>query len=317
MIAESTLSAEPTCPAWKRWLIAGRPWGTPIHVVPLFMGTALAWVHTGQFHAGWFFATWLALYLVHSAANMISDAHDFQCGLDRTVVPTSGAIVRGLLTARQVMVGGYAAMLAGLGIGGWAAFQSGAPLHWVILAGGVLLVGYTLLKRIVLGDLAVFLAFGPLIGLGCWTVQTGSFSWIPLFALSPFGLVVIAVLHANNWRDIERDTALGIRTVASVLGDRGSLIYYGSLIFVPYALMAIGMILPRIGLLPGPPFPWTLGLTVLALPQAIRLFRRALMRHAPAHPDDFLALDGATAAFMVPFGLLSVIGVLISRWWGA
>ncbi|MBP7276298.1 MAG: prenyltransferase [Kiritimatiellae bacterium] len=302
---------------WKRWIIAGRPWGTPIHVVPLFMGTALAWVHTGQFHAGRFAATWIALYLAHSAANMISDVFDWRRGLDRVIVPTSGAIERGLLTDRQTLAGGCVAMLAALAIGAGLTARSAPGLIGVILAGGLLLLAYSLLKRIVLGDLAVFLAFGPLIGLGSWMVQTGVYSPIPLWTLTPFGLVVIAVLHANNWRDIADDRAAGVRTVASVLGDRGSLIYYTALILGPYVLMAAGMVLPRAGWMAGPPFPWTLALTLAALPQALHLLRRARDRHTPVRPDDFLALDGATAAFMVPFGLWSVVAVVLSRWWGS
>ena len=39
-------------------------------------------------------------------------------------------------------------------------------------------------------------------GLGAWVVQTRSFSWIPVLWTVPMSMLVIGILHANNWRDI-------------------------------------------------------------------------------------------------------------------
>jgi 1,4-dihydroxy-2-naphthoate octaprenyltransferase len=312
--------AEPSAmpPAWQRWLVAIRPWGIPISAVPVWMGSALAWVETGRFNILIFALTWLAALLVHSAANMLSDVFDYRRGVDREPTPTSGSLARGWLTERQTLRGGVVMMITGGAIGLWILSRSTPALGWVILAGGVTGLGYSGLKLIALGDLAVFLTFGPLIGLGAWMTQTGHFSWTPVLALCPFGLVVIGVLHANNWRDVARDRAAGVRSVAQLLGDAGSLRYYGLCIFAPYALMAIGMVAPRLAPALGRPLPWTFALTLLVLPRAFGLWRKARRRHDPSAPPlDFLALDGATAGYMMPFGLVSTAAVILSRWFGA
>jgi len=297
-----------------RVLTACRPWGTPISVVPVLMGAAMAVVYGGApLHGGRLALTMLAVWMVHSASNMLSDVADFRNGLDRAPLPVSGSVVRGWLTERQTFGLGAAFILVGGIIGAWLASVSGPVPLRVAAAGLVLAVAYTGLKRVALGDLAVFVAFGPMISLGTWAVFTGSFSWLPFVWMVPFGLVVIAVLHANNWRDRASDRERGIVSVAGLLGDRGSLAYYGALIFGPFALLLAMIVVPRIAASAGwTPMPWTFLLAFLSLPPAVKLWGRARRRHAPRDPMEFVTLDGATAQFMVPFGLLSAAAVVLA-----
>ena len=145
--------------------------------------------------------------------------------------------------------------------------------------------GYTLLKARALGDLAVFLDFGLLGAAGAWIVQTGSFSWLPVLWTVPMAMLVIAILHANNWRDIASDGERRVSTVAGRLGDRGSLAYYGVLIFGPVLIDLAFIALPRLARGPLRPMPWTFLLVLLALPNALRLWGRAVRRPPPARPS--------------------------------
>ncbi len=305
-------SSLPSLPV--RVLTACRPWGTPISVVPVLMGAAMAVVYGGApVYWGRLGLTLLAVWMVHSASNMLSDVADFRNGLDRAPLPVSGSVVRGWLSERQTFALGVAFILVGGLIGAWLASVAGPVPLAVAAAGLVLAVAYTGLKRVALGDLAVFVAFGPMISLGTWSVFTGSFSWLPFVWMIPFGLVVIAVLHANNWRDRESDRGRGIVSVAGLLGDRGSCAYYGTLIFGPFALILALIVVPRLAAVPGwTPMPWTYLLAFLSLPSALKLWGRARRRHAPRDPLEFATLDGATAQFMVPFGLLSVVAVVLA-----
>ena len=314
-VATSPL-AIPSLPV--RILTACRPWGTPISVVPAIMGAALAVVYGGApLYWDRLVLAALASWMAHSAANMLSDVADFRAGLDRVPLPVSGSVARGWLTERQTFALGIGFFLVAGGIGAWLASVSGPVALAVAGAGFVLAVAYTGLKRIALGDLAVFVAFGPMIALGTWAVFTGSFAWLPFLWMVPFGLVVIAVLHANNWRDMASDREKGIRSVAGILGDRGSLAYYGALIFGPFLLLLGLMIVPRAWPSAGwVPMPWTFGLAFLSLPAALRLWGRARRRHAPRNPLEFVTLDGATAQFMLPFGLLSIVAVGLAGFLG-
>src|SRR5512135_1059989 len=302
----------------KKWLIAARPWSFPASTMPVIFGTALAVVVGGARFAPlrflWACATMVVL---HAAANMLSDVYDFRHGLDREVTPVSGAVVRGWLTDGQAFRGAASLFAVGGGSGLLIAAVSGRSLF--VIGGIGLLVGvfYTLLKARALGDLAVFLDFGLLGASGAWVVQTGSFSWLPLVWTVPMAMLVIAILHANNWRDIGSDGERRVTTVAGRLGDSGSLVYYGLLIFGPFAI-DLGFIAgPRLFRGPLPPMPLTFGLVLLALPSALRLWGRAVRRGTPRRPMDFIILDGATASHNLVFGLLSAAAVVLEgflRW---
>jgi len=304
--------------AIKKWLIATRPWSFPASTMPVVFGTALAVVvgraHFSPFRFFWALATMVVL---HAAANMLSDVYDFRHGLDRAVSPVSGAVVRGWLTDRRVFWGAAGLFVLGAISGLLIAGVTGRSLF--VIGGIGLLVGvfYTLLKSRASGDLAVFLDFGLLGAAGAWIVQTRRFSWLPVVWTVPMAMLVIAILHANNWRDIDSDGERHVTTMAGHLGDRGAFIYYGLLIFGPFVIDLAFVAGPRI--LGGPlrPLPWSFGLVLLALPNALKLWGRAVRRAVPRRPLDFVILDGATANHNLVFGLLSTAAVILEgilRW---
>ncbi len=309
----------PTPSSVKRWVIAARPWSFPASTMPVVFGTALAIVIGGARFSPLLFLWALATMVVyHAAANMLSDVYDFRHGLDREVTPVSGAVVRGWLTDGQVFRG--ATLLFGLATisGLLIARIAGRSLLVIGAVGLAVGVFYTLLKAHALGDLAVFLDFGLLGGAGAWVVQTGSFSWLPALWTVPMAMLVIAILHANNWRDAASDGERHVKTVAGLLGDRGSLAYYGCLLFGPFVIDLAFIAIPRIVGGPLRPMPLTFLLVLLALPHALKLWGRAIRRASPLQPMDFIILDGATASHNLVFGLLSTAAVVLEGFvkWG-
>ena len=309
-------ASEPT--NLRKWLIAARPWALPASTMPIVFGTALAVVVGGaRFSLLRFLWAIATMMVLHSAANMLSDVFDFRHGLDRDVTPVSGAIVRGWLTDGQVFRGSVCLFALGTASGLLLAWVTGKSLFIVGGIGLAVGVCYTLLKARALGDLAVFLNFGLLGAAGAWIVQTNAFSWLPVLWTMPMALLVSAILHANNWRDITSDGEKRVATVAGLLGDRGSLAYYGCLIFGPFAIDFVLIAIPRLSRASLPSMPLTFLIVLLALPNAFRLWGRAIRRAAPRRPMDFVILDGATANHNLVFGLLSTAAVILEgllRW---
>jgi len=253
--------------------------------------------------------TLVGAWMAHASANLWSDLADFRRGLDRVPLPVSGALVRGWLTERQTFLLAVLTLLLAGTCGLVLAAVAGPVPLWIAAAGFPLALAYPWLKRVAAGDAAVFAAFGPLIAAGAWSVFTGRFSWVPVAWAAPFGLLVIAVLHANNWRDEETDRAKGVRTVAGLLGPDGSRRYYGVLLFGAFALTAVLLVAPRwVPSLRTAALPWTTVLVFAVLPKALQIWRRA---RAVTRPTT---LDGETAAFMMPFGVMNVIGLLLAAW---
>lgn len=289
--------------------------------MPVLFGTAMAVAIGGaEFHPWRFLAALAGMVMLHSGANILSDISDFNKGLDIAVTPVSGAIVRGLINTQEAFVAAASLLFTGSLLGVVLVMLTGWPLLAIGIVGLLIGVCYTVgpaLKYRALGDLAVFLDFGILGAVGSWMVQAGSPSWAPAIWSVPMSLLVVGILHANNWRDIAGDSGKSIRTVASMLGDRGSLAYYGFLIFAPYAIV-MGMIVATRLFRLGPVMPLTFLATLLALPLSLKLWRRARQRATPTHPFDFVALDGATAQLNLLFGLLCAVAVLLrpllARW---
>jgi 1,4-dihydroxy-2-naphthoate octaprenyltransferase len=113
------------------------------------------------------------------------------------------------------------------------------------------------------------------------------------------GLPAAAVLLVNNLRDVAADTAVGRRTLAAVLGDRGARRLHSVFMVAPFvALPALAALLPeRHGV-------W---LALLALPACLGVARR--MRAASGVALNGALADTARAQFV--FGLLLAIGCLL------
>jgi 1,4-dihydroxy-2-naphthoate octaprenyltransferase len=273
--------------------------------MPVLFGTSLAVVIGGaRLDVPGFLAALLAMMTLHTAANMLSDVFDFKRGLDRDVTPVSGAIVRGWLSPKQVAAGSIFLFAFGSVLGIVLVLRTGAVLFWIGAAGVAVGASYGFLKSRALGDLAVFLDFGILGSLGAWVVQTKTLSWLPVVWAVPTAMLVIGILHANNWRDIVKDSGKEVITMACLLKDRGSLVYYGVLLFGSMILIVLYVCVPRVVAIALPALPPTFLIVLIALPKALGLWKRALNRHAPEKPLDFAVLDGATAAYNLLFGLL-------------
>lgn len=91
--------------------------------------------------------------------------------------------------------------------------------------------------------------------------------------------------------------------MASFLGDISSEGYYAILLFGPFAIILILILLSRASNM-NPKMPLTFLVTFLAMPKALKLIKKGKQRHNQQHLHDFIALDGATAQLNLLFGLL-------------
>lgn len=195
----------------------------------------------------------------HAFGNIVNTYGDFIKGLDRADNGADDrALVDGSVTTRQVKVIMAACLAVCLGAlftlaanvahlkAPPAADSSLAPLHSFLLlasAGVFLAYSYTgwplYLKYRRLGDVAIFLSFGPLLVSGAYFVQTGRLS-VPALCFSlPVGLLTEAVLHANNARDIAIDRKAGAKTLANTIGFAASEKLFHLLYAVSFAALPV------------------------------------------------------------------------------
>lgn len=287
------------------WLLAARPKTLAAAVVPVAVGTAVAWDHGGFARLPALAALTGAL-LLQVGTNYANDYYDFVHGADSDdrIGPTR-AVASGLLTAAEMRAGTIAVFtLAGL-CGLYLALVAGWPVVAIGLASIAAGVGYTAGGRrsigyLGLGDLFVFLFFGPAAVAGTAYVQLLEWPAEALWASVPVGCLAVAILVVNNYRDADTDLASGKRTVAVRLGRRFARGEYLALLAVAYAAPAVHWAAGWDG-------PWVL-LAWLSLPLAAPPVRKLLGRvEGPA----LNAALGETARLMVVYGGLYTVGIAI------
>jgi len=297
---------------YSKWCLALRPFSFPASITPVILGTvASVTVGGASLNTLHFLFALVGMLALHGASNLLNDVYDFKLGLDTKVFPASGAVVRKLVSPEAALKASILLYSSGIIIGIFLALSSTLHLLWIGLLGLFIGIGYSYvwigLKYRALGDFCVFLDFGILGALGAWTLQTHTPSWIPVLWSIPLGLHIIAILHANNWRDIQSDRIRGSASVAAILGDKGSFYYYGLLLFTPYILVLVYVFVPGfVGSEAKLPFGSLA--CFLSLPLAVKLFVRALRRESPRCELDFVALDGETAKLNLLFGGLLILG---------
>ena len=111
-----------------------------------------------------------------------------------------------------------------------------------------------------LGELSVFIFFGPVATVGTSFAQTLVFQPDALIAGIGLGLFAAAVLVTNNIRDIETDKQAGKRTLAVFMGSKASKVFYLVLIWIPMVIT-----LPFVVIYPATIISWLVLLLVIPL----------------------------------------------------
>lgn len=299
----------------KKFIIVTRSFSFTVSGSSVILGSISALVFTeAKFKPFYFALAFIGMVVLHFGANILNDIYDYKKGIDREVYQVSGGVVRGIVSIKEAYVWSMILFVIGISIGIFLSMATSRLLLVIGLIGVLIGIFYSFLLNFrdrALGDLSVFVNFGILGSLGGWVVQTEQFSWLPILWGVPSSLLVIAVLHSNNWRDIERDTKVGCKSIASIFGDSFSEKYYLFLIFMPFVLTLTYIFIPRFVCVDIPALPLTSLVVLLALPKGIALIKKALLRNDPERKSEFIDLDGVTAGFHFLFSMLSVMGLLL------
>ena len=251
------------------WIAGARPRTLPTAVSPVLVGTGAA-VGAGAVEPG---LALLALVVAVALVVGVNYANDYSDGIrgtdDQRVGPVRlvGARLAAPTAVRTAAFVCFSvAALAGLTL------VSLTRLWWLIGVGAACIAGawfYTGGRRPYgyagLGEVAVFVFFGPVAVLGTTLTQSGPPGPLAVVGAVGVGLLACAVLVVNNLRDIAGDEAVGKRTLAVALGERDTRRLYAALVAAPLLLSALAGLRS-----------WPMLLGLLALPLAAAVARRVL-----------------------------------------
>ncbi len=149
-----------------------------------------------------------------------------------------------------------------------------------------------------LGEVSVFVFFGLVAVLGTTYVQAERLTWSALGGGVACGALACAILVTNNLRDIPTDVGSGKRTLAVVLGDRGTRVLYPALIG---AAFVVALVLAAVT-------PWAL-LALLCVPLAlgpVGLVRRGVVGR------ELVPVLRDTGRLQLVFGVLLGVGLALA-----
>jgi len=289
------------------WSEIARPFSLTASAVPVAVAGALAAVDN-RFSWTLFLAALVASVLLHVGTNVTNEIYDVRKGIDDITSPrASHALLKGRVSEREAF--GLAALaFSGAAAIGAALIQArGWPVAVLGLLGLVGGFGYTgpplQYKFRALGLPLVFLLMGPLMVGGAYYVITGTVSWPALVASLPVGLLVVAILHGNEWRDVGDDARAGISTLSIRAGRQAAHLLYLSLVVGAYVALALAV---AVGALPPPSL-----LAMLSLPLLVRAIRSSELG-AAGQQRAIAMIDLETAQLHAAFGLLLVAGLAIA-----
>jgi 1,4-dihydroxy-2-naphthoate octaprenyltransferase len=291
-------------PKLAAWYGATRPRVFTATYVPMALAGVIA-LQDGVFRPIPFILALLGVLLLQTGANFINEYFDFKRGVDDNKEAGQGLTLKKQeLTPNEVLAGAIVTIIGGSLIGLYLLSQSG-NLLWLIGIGGVLVaVTYTAgpfpLAYNGLGEVAVAIFMGPAIVVGAYYVMDTRIDWHLVWASLPIALMVAAILHANNIRDLKSDAQVNKRTLAVIFGRKVANHEYAFLTLGAYVILVILVILRVV-----PPF--TL-IAFLTLPEAWQLTQIYYTS------DDIPLMhqaQGRTARLHGRFGYLIALGWLV------
>ncbi|OGB90432.1 1,4-dihydroxy-2-naphthoate octaprenyltransferase [candidate division WOR-1 bacterium RIFCSPHIGHO2_01_FULL_53_15] len=266
-------------------------------IIPVLLGTAIAWARTGNFHFGYFFLALLGGVCLHAGTNIANDYFDHLSGNDEAntefVRPFSGGsrlIQKGKLAPREVLVESLFFFALGSLIGLFLSWARGWPILSLGLIGVVSGFFYCAppfkFVHRGFGELLVGLNFGVLMTLGAYFIQTQNFSLEAAVASLPIAILIAAVLYINEFPDFAADKKVGKDTLVVRLGKEIGVNFYVFLMALTYIVLGGSVLFRLIS-------PFAL-IGFLTLPRALRAMRVARLNFTetlylvPANADTIL-----------------------------
>ncbi len=277
------------------WLEATRPKTLIISLMPVLIGTSFA-VHQGAFSLLTCLITLLTALCIQIGTNFANDYYDCLKGADTASRKGPRRMTQaGLISLSKMKLATFLTFSSVALLSFYLAARGGpifSLLTTLSIAFGILYTGGPKpLAYLGLGEVFVFIFFGPVATAGAAYLQTLTFSWEAVFLGFTPGFLASAVLVLNNLRDIEEDRRASKKTLAVRFGKRFTQYEYTSFILLGCLLpLAFGWWLSAFALIPA-----------LIPLKTVWLYKSEMELHPPFVQTGQI---GFLTAALIAFGLL-------------
>ena len=239
------------------WLNNARPISLPQSLLPALTAVALSF---GGAEFNWIaaIAAVIGVVLLHLGLNLLDDWFDYKVGSAEARSKVANEGFRGRMIKYPYLTSGEATqkellrvvlillMAAGLmgaaviAVRGWDIlwWMAAALVIGVSYSGGPLKLGFR-----GLGELVIFIMFGPLMMTGVYYAITGALDWKIVCLSIAAGLLVTNIVYSHSVLDAVPDKNMGKKTMAHLMGSgKGQIAFSAVLNTLPYLIVVIGVI---------------------------------------------------------------------------
>ncbi|MEH2183029.1 2-carboxy-1,4-naphthoquinone phytyltransferase [Nostoc sp.] len=260
-------------PNTKLWMAAIKPPMYSVAIMPIWVGTAVAFSETKIFNGVVFSTFVVAAILILAWENISNDVFDSETGIDQN---KHHSLVN--LTGNKPLIFWIGNLCLGLGLLGILAIafwqQDLTVIGIILLCCGL---GYTYqgppfrLGYQGLGEIICFFAFGPLAVEAAYYSQTQTWSMTSLAASVIVGIATTLILFCSHFHQVKDDIAAGKRSPIVRLGtQKGAQL----LVWFTGSIYPLTLLFVLLGISPA----WTL-LSWVSLPFAFKLCRHVQENH--------------------------------------
>ncbi len=232
----------------SKWFIATRSVVGTITLYSGLIGGLLAWQFLYAAGRPFNFLVWLVLtlglFIAHGTNNLINDYIDYSRGIDKDnyfrtqygVHPLAQGFWDKATHLRWFFISGFLAALAGIYALLYTNFSP--VVAWFFGIGAFILLFYTYpLKYVGIGELSIFIIWGPMMIGGVFYVLTGVWSWTVILASIPVGLNVVTINLGKHTDKLKEDKVKGVRTLPVLVGEPAARIITASAIVLSYLII--------------------------------------------------------------------------------
>lgn len=288
----------------KLWLAAIKPPMYSVAIIPITVGTAIAFAQNQIFNPRIFFTFLGAAILIIAWLNLSNDVFDADTGID---IHKAHSVVN--LTGNRSLVFWLSNFCLVLGIAGIIAIcwwqQDWTVLGLVSLC---CLLGYTYqgppfrFGYLGLGEIICFVTFGPGAISAAYYSQAQSFSVSALGISSLIGISTSIILFCSHFHQVEDDLAAGKKSPIARLGTaKGAQV----LAWLTSSIFVINLVLVVLNYI-----SWLSLLILVSLPLAYQLVNH--VKHYHDQPDKVKNCKFIAVNLHFCSGLLLTIGLVLS-----
>ncbi len=209
---------------------------------PYLLGSAVAFHTKESIHFPYFLLGLLGVAFVLLAVQVFNEHFDITLGTDRVFsnkTPSPPHLSTALVaTAIALLIGLYLASVRGwpllvfIGFGVLAmVFYVGPPIRWSYRG---------------LGEIMIFLSYGPFMTVGGYYLQVQGVDIPPLIASLVLGFLVLAIAVVNEVPEYHEDRMVGKKNLVVRLGRRRAVFLYAIILFFSFAILALSSYLGTI-----------------------------------------------------------------------